>query len=97
MNQTKIESDLMRKKILGIVGSQIKIERIFSLVGMLTNFGRCHLHTNNLERFIFVSQNWQNNFRITSFPTNLVKFVEANVKLKEELKSLKDLLMEMKL
>jgi hypothetical protein len=67
------------------------------LVGMLTNFGRCHLHTYNLERFIFVSQNWRNNFMITSFPTNLVKYVEANVKLKDELKSLKDLLMEMKL
>ncbi len=58
MNQTKIESDLMRKKILGIVGSQIKIERIFSLVGMLTNFWRFRLHTDNLERLISVSKNW---------------------------------------
>jgi len=82
---------------LSTVGSQIKIKRIFSLVGMHTNFWRYHLHTNNLERLIFVSKNWQNNFRISSFPTNLVKFVEANVKLKEELKSLKDPLMEMKL
>jgi len=82
---------------LGIVRSQIKIERIFSLVGMHTNFWRCHLHTDNLERLIFVSKNWQNNFRISSFPTNLVKFVEANVNLKEELKSLRDLLMDMKL
>jgi hypothetical protein len=30
-------------KILGIVGSQIEIERIFSLVGILTNLKRCHL------------------------------------------------------
>jgi hypothetical protein len=50
MNETEIETNLMRKKILGIVGSQIKIERIFSLVVMLTNFWRCHLHTDNLEK-----------------------------------------------
>jgi hypothetical protein len=31
------------RQILGIVGSQIEIERIFSLVGILTNLKRCHL------------------------------------------------------
>jgi hypothetical protein len=67
------------------------------LVDMLTNLWRCHLHTNNLERFIFVSKNWWKDSRISSFPTNLVKFIKANVKLKEELKSSKNLLMEMKL
>jgi len=37
-------------QILGIVGSQIDIKRIFSLVGILTN----------LRRLIFVSKNWPN-------------------------------------
>jgi hypothetical protein len=30
-------------QILGMAGSQIKIERIFSLVGIFTNLRRCHL------------------------------------------------------
>jgi hypothetical protein len=30
-------------QIFGIIGSQIKIERIFSLVGIFTNLKRCHL------------------------------------------------------
>jgi hypothetical protein len=31
------------KKILGIVGSQIEIEKIFSLARILTSFKKCHL------------------------------------------------------
>jgi hypothetical protein len=30
-------------QILGIVGSQIEIERIFSLAGIFTNLMTCHL------------------------------------------------------
>jgi hypothetical protein len=58
MNEAKVKTNLIEKKFLSIVGSQIEIEKIFSLVDMLTNLWRCHLHTNNLERFIFVSKNW---------------------------------------
>jgi hypothetical protein len=29
--------------VLGIVGSQTKIEKIFSLIGILTNLRRCRL------------------------------------------------------
>jgi hypothetical protein len=66
-------------QILGIVESQIEIERIFSLVDIFTNLRRCHVQTNNLERLIFMSKNWQNDFRVGSFPNNLVEVIKANV------------------
>jgi hypothetical protein len=43
-------------QILGIVRSQIKTERIFSLVGILTNIRKCNLQSKNLENLIFVSK-----------------------------------------
>jgi hypothetical protein len=52
------------QQILGIIGLQIKIEWIFSLVGILTNFRRCHLQTENLEKLIFVNKNWPNDPKI---------------------------------
>ncbi len=71
----------LARQILGIVGSQIEIERIFSLVDIFTNLRRCHLHlqTNNLERPIFISKSWPNDFRVGSFPNDLVELIKANV------------------
>jgi len=37
------------QEILGIFGSQIETEKVFSLVGILTNLKRCHLQFKNLE------------------------------------------------
>jgi hypothetical protein len=53
------------QQILGIVGSQIEIERIFSLVGILTNLRRCRLQLENLEKLFFVSKNWPNDARVS--------------------------------
>jgi hypothetical protein len=36
----------LTRQILGIVGSEIKTKRIFSLVGTFVNLRRCHLQTN---------------------------------------------------
>jgi hypothetical protein len=36
-------------KLLGIVGSQIKIEKIFFLVVILKNLRKCKLQANNLD------------------------------------------------
>ncbi len=44
-------------QILGIVGSHIEIERIFSLVGIFTNLKRCRLQSDNLDKNIFVNKN----------------------------------------
>jgi hypothetical protein len=48
------------KQILGIVVCQIKIKRIFSLVGILTSLKRCRLQLENLDKLIFVNKNWPN-------------------------------------
>ncbi len=44
------------KQILGIIESQIDIERIFSLARILTSFKRCHLKSKNLDKLIFVKK-----------------------------------------
>jgi hypothetical protein len=41
-------------QILGIVGSQIETERIFSLVGIFTNLRKCRLLPNNLDKIILL-------------------------------------------
>jgi hypothetical protein len=52
------------RQILGIVGSQIETERIFSLAGILTSLRRCHLQLEILDELNFVSKNWANDPRI---------------------------------
>jgi hypothetical protein len=54
----------LARLILGVVGFQIEIERIFSLDGMLTNLRRCQLQTENLEKLIFVNKIQPNDLRI---------------------------------
>jgi hypothetical protein len=70
---------------LGIVGSQIEIEKIFSLAGILMNLRRCRLQIENLEKLIFVNKNWLNDPRIRcKSPSNLLEFLEKNMNLEEE-------------
>jgi hypothetical protein len=74
------------KKILGIVGYQIELEKIFSLVGILTNLMRCRLQSNFLNKLIFINKNWPNDSRIGyKSPSSLVDFVETDLILEEEL------------
>jgi hypothetical protein len=51
-----LTSDFYVKQILGIIGSQTKIERIFSLAGILISFKRCHLQLENFHKLIFVNK-----------------------------------------
>ncbi len=44
-------------QILDIVGSQIQIERIFSLFRIFTNLLRCPMQSNNSVKLIFASKN----------------------------------------
>jgi hypothetical protein len=39
----------LARQILGIVGSQIEMERIFSLDENFTNLKKCHTQSNNLD------------------------------------------------
>jgi hypothetical protein len=46
------------KQILGLHRSQIEIKKIiFSLIGILVNFRRCHLQSKKLDKLIFVNKN----------------------------------------
>ncbi len=66
----------LASQILNIVGSQIKIERIFSLMRILTNQRRCHLQLDNLKLFIFVSKKLPNDLRVGCKPlSNLVELL----------------------
>jgi hypothetical protein len=74
------------KQILGIIGFQIEKERIFSLVGILTSFRRCHLQSKKLNKLIFVNKNWPNDSKIGSKSlSSLVDFIENDFNLEEEL------------
>jgi hypothetical protein len=62
------------KQILEIVGSQIEIEKIFFLIEIFTSFRRFHLQSKNLDKVIFVNENWPNDLRIgCKAPSNLVE------------------------
>jgi hypothetical protein len=54
-------------QFLGAVGSQIKTKRFFSLARILTNLRRCHLQSNNLDKIIFVNENWPSDPRVGTF------------------------------
>ncbi len=71
---------------MDVVGFQIETI-LFSLARILTNFKRCCLQTENLEKLIFVNKNWPNDPIIgCKSPFNLVEFLEKDVNLEEELK-----------
>jgi hypothetical protein len=74
------------RQILKIVGSQIEIEIIFSLVGILTSLRRCCLQLKNLNKLIFVGKHWLDDPRIgCKSPFSLIDFIENDFNLEEEL------------
>lgn len=46
------------RQLLGIPGSQIECERIFSIAGILTSLRRCRLGTENLDALVMIQKNW---------------------------------------
>jgi len=80
------------RHILNIIGSLIKTERIFLLVGIVTNLKKCHLQSDNLNKIIFllvkidlVILGW-----VCSSRFSLIELIEANVALQEELEQYED-------
>jgi hypothetical protein len=45
-------------QILGIPRSQIEIEQIFNIVGMLTSLWHCNLGGENLNKLVMIKKNW---------------------------------------
>jgi hypothetical protein len=67
------------KQILRIGGSQIEIEHIFSLLGILTCLRRYWLQSKTLDKLIFINQNWPNDHKVRcNMPSTLVEFIEKN-------------------
>ena len=48
----------LARQILGIVGSQVEIERIFSITGVILSQQRRRLGMEHLEKVVFISKNW---------------------------------------
>jgi hypothetical protein len=64
---------------------KLKQKEFFSFARILTNLKKCRLQIENLEKLIFINKNWPNDPRIGwKSPSNLVKFLERDVDLKEE-------------
>ncbi len=71
---------------MGIVGSQIETEIIFSLTRILADLRRFRLQSKNLKNSIFVCENWASDPRIGSkSPSSLVEFIDIDGHLEEEL------------
>ncbi len=54
----------MAQQILSILGSQIEIEWIFSVVGALTSLRQCHLGVENLDKLVMIYKNWLVDVRV---------------------------------
>jgi hypothetical protein len=67
----------LAKKILSIVGFQIEIKHIFSLIEILTILKRCWLQLRNLDKLNFVNQNWPNDPKVgCNLPSTLVEVIK---------------------
>jgi hypothetical protein len=51
------------RQFLGIPGSQIECERIFSIAGILTKLRRSRLGTTNLDALVMIQKNWPSDAR----------------------------------
>jgi hypothetical protein len=60
---------------LGIPGSQIETERIFSVVGILSNLRRSKIGIDNLDILVMIYKNWPHDCRMgTSMYEHLADF-----------------------
>ena len=65
----------LARKFLGIPGSQIETERIFSVAGILTSLRRCRLGLSNVNGLIMIYKNWPTDARSAcEASTNVVEF-----------------------
>jgi hypothetical protein len=63
-------------QILGIVRSHIEMENIFFFSWDISNLRSCHLQMDNLNKLVFVNNNWPNDPKIGCiFPSNLVELI----------------------
>jgi len=74
------------QQILGIVESQIEIERIFLRLEFLLILGDVVLQIENLEKLIFVNKNWPCDPKTgCKSLSDLLEFLERDMDIEEEL------------
>jgi hypothetical protein len=74
----------LAKQMVGIIGSEIEIEHIFSLVGILTCIRKYQLQSEILDKLISINQIWPNDPRVgCNMPSTLVEFIEKHEIVKE--------------
>jgi intracellular sulfur oxidation DsrE/DsrF family protein len=72
------------KQILGLIGSQIDIERIFSIIHILTNLEKYHLQLENLENLISMTKNWPNDVRVgVQAHSSMLELINCELDFKE--------------
>jgi len=54
----------LARQIIGILGSQIETECIFSLAGILNSLRKYCVQCDDLKKLIFVSENWLNDLEL---------------------------------
>jgi hypothetical protein len=84
----------LAKHILGIPMSQIVIEIIFNLVGILIALQRCYLQVENFDRIITIVKTWLDDPCVNCMPNKTMKdylksLVDDNYELIEKAKYLK--------
>jgi hypothetical protein len=64
---------------MGIVGTQIEIERIFSLARVITNLKCCRLGIEKLNNLVLIMKNWLDSprFKCTSGPKSFEEFLNS--------------------
>ncbi len=76
----------LARLILQILASFIEIEIIFSIVGILTTLRNCWLQIDNLDKLIFVHENWPSNPHVGCLkPFDLAVICEVKSNLTNEL------------
>jgi len=69
-----------------IVGSQIEMERFFSLANIRTNLKKCCFQSNNLKFLIFVNKSWPNDATMgCKARNNSIKLINFELDLVQEL------------
>jgi len=65
------------RQVMGIVGCQIEIERIFNMTGVITSLKHCQLGIENLDKLVLIMKNWLDDpkFDYTNGPKSFEKFL----------------------
>jgi hypothetical protein len=75
----------LAKQVFGILGFQIEIEKVLSLIGILKTLKCCHLQVQNFDQIITIINNWFDDPCQNCTPNaNLKDYLKVKVILVEE-------------